>query len=198
MKTLICTAYGGDANKLAVYKLSPDKVILLSQKTEDENAKNIIKNGINKIKTTFGELAKIEIRIIEEYDVEKIIRETVRIIDQEHEQGNEITLHISEGRKTQTIACLLAAYKRKNKIRSCYYFTEDTEQALQLPILDFSIPEAKKGILEQVNKGETNIAKIYKKMRISKALAYKLFKELKQEGFIEENKLTQTGRIAIL
>ncbi len=45
-----------------------------------------------------------------------------------------------------------------------------------------------------------NITKIYNNLKISKALAYKLIKELKHDGFIkkEENELTESGKIAIL
>lgn len=216
MKTLISTIYRGDADLLAVYKFSPDKVILLPDKVmlstqkldeEKEGVKKTIKNGINTIKNTFEKLkVKVEVRQIDVYDIKKIIKEVMQIIDEEHKQGNEVILHISEGRKIQSFACLLAAYKRKEKVSACYYLIEETDQPLSLPLLDFKLPKSKIGILEQIGKGETNVEKIAGNIKMpnnkkmSKALAYKLLKELKQEGFIkkEQNELTESGKIAIL
>ena len=204
MKTLICTIYRGDADLVAIYKLSPDKIILLPQKLEGEteDVKKTVEKGIKDIKETFAKLkVTVETKTIDLYDIKKIIKETMQLIDQEHKQGNEVILHISEGRKTQSIAMLLAAYKRRDKVTACYYLVDERGGTpLALPLLDFSLSESKKGILEQVNKGENNVIKIAKNLKKSKALTYKLMKELKHDGFIkkDENELTESGKIAIL
>lgn len=204
MKVLISTIYRGDADLVAIYKLSPDKIILLPQKLDGESkdVRKTIEKGIKDIKETFGKLnVEVETKLIDLYDIKKIIKDIMNIIDKEYAKDNEVILHISEGRKTQSIAALLAAYKRRKKVAACYYMVDEKGGTpLSLPLLDFSLSETKKGVLEQISKGETNIIKISKNLRISKAMAYKVLKELKHDGFVkkEENELTESGKIAIL
>ncbi len=201
MRTLINTVFVGDVNLLAAYKLSPDKIILLVPKNLGKNAKLIITKAIKKTKETFTKLkVKVEIIKTSVYDIREIICDVMEVIDKEYRLGNEVLLHISEGRKVQSFACILAAYKRRNKVAACYYLIEETGQALELPLLDFTLSRSKIGILKELNRGERNMNTIAKNLKISKALVYRLLKELKQESFIrkEENELTDAGRIAIL
>jgi len=201
MKTLINTVFLGDVDMIAAYKFSPDKIILLIPEKLEGNSKKVVPKAVKDIKATFEKLkVRVETKQTAVYDLKKIIKDVMGIIDEEHKEGNEVMLHISEGRKVQSFACMLAAYKRKDKVSACYYLIEETGQALSLPLLDFSLTHAKKGILEEINKGVANVLEIAKNLKISKALAYKLLKELKHDGFIkkEENELTESGRIAIL
>jgi len=108
-------------------------------------------------------------------------------------------LHISEGRKTQSLGVLFAGFIKKDKIKGVYYFIEETNKALPMPLLDFKLSPTKTLILKEIASGNKKVADIIKKTKKSKAMIYAHLNELKKEGYITENmEITDAGKIARL
>lgn len=142
---------------------------------------------------------KVEIKQIRISTIKDTIIDVLHIINEEHKAGNSITFSITDGAKVPSIACLLAVYKAKNKIKNCYYKTE-TGQVLQLPpSLDLTLSETKRNVLDKISNGKT-VNEISKDMTISNVMVYRIIKELKIHGLITQagNELTDMGKIAIL
>ena len=90
---------------------------------------------------------------------------------------------------------------RKEKIKGAYYIIEETNTVLPLPLISFELGESKKKLLKEISKGNEKIQKIEKKLGIKQSAIYQHIQELKQEGYLENNKelkLTDFGRIIIL
>ena len=133
--TLISTIYEGNAVKAAIIKFSPDKVIIITSKPKDERkstSRKSVKDLRNRYKTI-----KIEVADTSVYEIPKIVNDVCKVIDKEHKSGNDILLHISEGRKTQSLGVLFAGFIKKDKIKGVYYFIEETNKAIPMPLLSF-------------------------------------------------------------
>src|SRR3989338_2942147 len=104
MKTLISTIRQGGAVLAAINKLSPDKLILLTIKARDKEREKSIEN----IKKNFGKILDIVEVPTELYDVPTIVRDVCAVIDKEVKLGNEVSIHISESRKTQALGAMFA------------------------------------------------------------------------------------------
>ena len=108
-------------------------------------------------------------------------------------------MHISEGRKTQSLGALFAGFIKKDKIKGVYYLIEETNKALPLPLLDFKLSSTKTMILKELASGNKKVADIIKKSKKSKAMIYAHLTELKKNGYITDNyEITDAGRICIL
>ena len=195
--TLISTIYEGNAVKAAIIKFSPDKVIIITSKPKDERkstSRKSVKDLRNRYKTI-----KIEVADTSVYEIPKIVNDVCKVIDKEHKSGNDILLHISEGRKTQSLGVLFAGFIKKDKIKGVYYFIEETNKALSMPLLDLKLSATKTMILREMASGNTKAADIIKKSKKSKAMIYAHINELKKEGYITDNmEITDAGRICIL
>ena len=135
----------------------------------------------------------------ESYDIVKIAKSVVKIIEKEYTSGNEIVLHITEGRKTMAIGSMYAAYARKKMIKGIYYITEEKNELISLPILELQINETKGKIMKEFAKGNTNIKNLAKLTGKTEAMIYAHISSLKTEGYISpKGKLTDSGRIVIL
>mgnify|MGYP001586057852 CR=1 FL=1 len=196
-KVVISTVYSGRSIKIAINKLAPDKLILLI----DEPIETTKKQTIEDLKKNFGDIIKIETLKTPLYELPDIIEKVTKKIDEESSGGNEIIIHITEGRKTVSLGLLFAGYLRKEKIKGAYYVIEETNQIIPLPIINFSLGESKKNILKQVEKGNGIVHEIQNKLNIKQGAIYQHVQELKKEGYLENNKelkLTDLGRIMIL
>src|SRR3989339_248275 len=195
--TLISTIYEGNAVKAAIIKFSPDKVIIVTSKPKDERkstSRKSIKDLRNRYKTI-----KIEVADTSVYELPKIVNDVCKIIDKEHKSGNELLLHISEGRKTQSLGVLFAGFIKKDKIKGVYYLIEETNKAIPMPLLDFKLSATKAMILREMASGNKKVADIIRKSKKSKAMIYAHINELKKESYITENlEITDAGRICIL
>ena len=198
MKTLISTVFVGDVTKIAAYKLSPDKLILFSSH-EFEHSKTAEK-GMEDIKKAFSGLpVVVEKRYTKMYEIDEIASDVIKCIEEEHKLGNEVLLHISEGRKTHFLGMLLAAYARKEMVSGVFYMVEETNKVLTLPLLPLMPSSAKVLILKEIGKGNTNVLDIAKKLKKTKGIVYIQLKELRSDGFIEkdEMRLTEVGRVSV-
>jgi CRISPR-associated protein Csa3 len=197
-KTLISTIYEGEATNVAIIKFSPDKVVLIGVDKSDPKRKTNLKKNIDKLKNKY-KLIKFEVLDTSVYEIPKIVDDVSKAIDKEHKLGNEITLHISEGRKTQSLGALFAGFIKKDKIKGVYYLIEETNKALPMPLLDFKLSPTKTKILKEIANGTKKVSDIIKKTKKSKAMIYAHINELKREGYITENmEITDAGRICIL
>ncbi len=200
-RVIISTIYEGYAVKQAITKLSPDKLILLVGEPFDTRKKDKMIRLIKTIKEFFKGTLMVETTKISSYNIPKIMEEVIKIIDKEFKEGNKIFVHTTEGRKTTSFALLFAAYRRKNKIKGAYYITEEEHTLIKLPLLNFEINDTKKSVLKEVSKGNGELKQIMKKLKLKQSATYQNLQELKQEGYLSNNKklkLTELGKIMTL
>lgn len=196
-RVVISTIYTGKAVKMAINKLSPDKLVLITDPSRDRRKTESIKL----IKKVFGDILDIEVLETSLYNIPEIIDKVTKKIDKEFKIGNKVLLHITEGRKITSLALLFAGYIKKEKIEGAYYIIEENNKVLPLPLISFELRESKKKLLKEISKGNEKIQKIEKKLGIKQSAIYQHIQELKQEGYLENNKelkLTDFGRIMIL
>ena len=195
MKTLISTIHEGGAVLAAINKLSPDKLILIVIDPLD----SIRKKAIDNIKKNFGKVIEIETIKTELYDIPKIVRDVNKAIEKESKAGNEISIHISESRKTQSIAAMFSGFINKDKIKGVYYIEEETGKVLAMPLLDFKLGPTKTRILKEISKGDKKMSSIIAKVGKNKSIVYSHIKDLKNDGYVTDSmELTDAGRICIL
>lgn len=200
-EVLISTIYEGYAVKQAVLKFSPDKLILLVDEPTDKRKKEKMISVIKAIKSLFKEGLIVEQIKISTYDIPQIMETAIKIIDEEFKKGNKIIIHITEGRKITSLALLFSAYVRKEKIKDIYYITEEKHEKIKLPLLEFGINNTKKEFLKEITKGNGELKNLQEKIKVGPSAAYQNIQELKEEGYLENNKelkLTDLGRIMIL
>ena len=197
-RTLISTIFEGEATNVAIIKFSPDKVILVCTNKFAPVGKSTLRKSIEQLKNKYKTI-KFEILKTPIYDIPKMVNDVCKVIDKEHKLGNEITLHISEGRKTQFLGTLFAGFIKKDKIKGVYYFIEETNKALAMPLLDFKLSATKTFILKELATGNKKASEIIKKTGKSKAMIYAHITELKKNGYLNEDmEITDAGRICIL
>ena len=192
MKVLISTIWKGSAVIQAIKLFSPNKVFFIA----DEPVEDIRNNSINMIKELFPNLEykTVSTKI---YDIVGIAKSVMDII--ESETGNEIIVHISEGRKTMSLGLLFGAYVKRELVSSAYYITEETNTPIQLPLVKLKLSKQKKGLLQKIDENITSISELAKKLKIKAPTVYVHMKELRDDGFLnKENKLTEIGRIILL
>jgi len=194
-KVVISTVFSGNAIKVVIRNLKPDKLILIV----DEPIHQTKQKTIDELKEKFKGIFDIETMKTSLYDIPEIMKAVTKKIDEEHKKGNEIILHITEGRKITSLALLFSGYARKDKVSESYYVEEEGNKMLPLPVIvKFDISDNKKKFLQEIEKGNTNLENIRKNLDIKESASYKYLKELKEERFIEDEKelkLTEIGRI---
>ena len=195
-KTLITTFYYGDAVNVAILKFSPDKVILLMSKERTGEDQKKVNSAFSKLKESYGNIIKIEKADVPIYDIPEVTKNVCALIDKERAQGNEVILHMSESRKTQSFGVLFAGFIKKSEIKGVYYIIQEENRILPMPLLDFKLSATKKQILEELSKGNTDIKSIIKKTGKSKAMIYAHIQELKKDAYLDnDNNLTDAGKI---
>ncbi|MFA5061407.1 MAG: CRISPR-associated CARF protein Csa3 [Candidatus Pacearchaeota archaeon] len=194
-KVVISTVFSGKAIKVVIKNLKPDKLILVV----DDPIHETKKQTIDELKEKFKGIFNIEVMKTSLYDIPEIMKAVTKKIDEEHDKGNEIILHITEGRKITSLALLFSGYARKDKVSESYYVEEEGDIMLALPVVvKFDISDNKKKFLQEIEKGNTDLEKIKNSLNIKESATYKYLKELKEEKFLEDTKdlkLTEVGRI---
>jgi len=196
-RVVISTIYSGKAVKMAINKLSPDKLILITDPSKDR----VKTESINLVRKIFSDILDIEVLETSLYDIPEIINKITKQIDQEFKKGNKVLLHITEGRKITSLALLFAGYMRKEKIEGAYYIIEETNTVLPLPLISLEIGESKRNLLKEISNGNEEIKKIERKLKIKQSAIYQHIQELKNDGYLEQDKelkLTDSGRMVIL
>jgi len=201
-RVVISTFFEGFAIKHIIPKLSPDKIIIaLDDLKSSEEKKEKMKETLKSLKDFFKDAIEIETFRISSYDIPKIMMEINNKIEEESKKGSEILIHITEGRKTTSLAVLFSAYLKKDLIEGAYYITEEDKELIKLPLLKFEISGTKKKMLSLINKGVTDINKIMSELNIKQSATYKNINELKAEGYLKKEDsliLTDLGKIMVV
>jgi CRISPR-associated protein Csa3 len=181
---------------VAITKLSPEKLILLIN--EDVGKERL--QSEETLRDTVGKVIEIETLNTSVYDVVKIARDTAEIIDNEKANGKKVIVNVSGGRKTQALGALFGSYARHGKVERIVYLTEEDNEVVEIPKLNYGISPTKKLILEEMAKGDSSVKNLSIKIGISRGMTYNHIRELREMGLIEHNKLdiTSAGQLAII
>jgi len=190
-KTLITTIFEGEAVVAAIHKFSPDKLIAIVPTPLGKERTAALSNIKKKFK-----FLKVELLKTETYDVPVIVADVCKAIDKEK---NEVSIHISESRKTHALGALFAGFIKKDKIKGVYYLEEETGAVLTMPLLNFRLSDTKTKILKAVDAGASTMPAIMKKIGKERSFTYEMVKKLKKDGFLsEELELTDAGKISVM
>jgi len=195
--TLITTLYTLDPVLVCITRLSPSKVIII---TEDGTTGRKVQ-AENTLEATFGKVIEIRKLITSLYDPVQVAQDVADAIEKEHDRGNQVILNVSGGRKPQAFGTLFGAYARSDMVKRIVYVTEEDNFMLEFPILSFNISPTKKAILEHIRLGEKAVTVIAAKVGISRGMAYNHIRELKEMGYISDEdgfRITDSGRLAVI
>jgi CRISPR-associated protein Csa3 len=195
MKVLIATLYNLEPVLKSAHKLSPDRMYLLIDKEPSKQQEDSLKI----LKDSLGKIIDIKVVKTEVYDIVKVAKKTVEIIDMQP-KDDEIFINVTSGRKTKAIGLLFGAYARSSKIKKIVYYPEEKDSLpVYLPKLQFNLNSSQKLILEYVEEGNfKSLMDLSEKIELSRAMLYRSMKELEEMGLIEDLKLTEAGKIARL
>ncbi|MBN2487483.1 MAG: CRISPR locus-related DNA-binding protein [Methanosarcinaceae archaeon] len=195
--TLISTIYTLEPVIVCVTRLSPSKLILL---TEEGAVEKKVRSE-QTLEATFGNVIEIEKKITSLYDPVRVAQDVAALIENEHARGNQIIINVSGGRKPQAFGALFGAYARSDMVKQIVYVTEEDNFIIDFPILGFNISDTKKTILEEIQSGVASVQEIAINVGISKGMAYNHLRELKAMGYItgvDGYSITDAGKIAVI
>lgn len=194
--TMISTIYSIEPVMICITQFSPKKVVLLREdKAPDE--KNKVEQILNDTVGKFIEIVSQETSL---YDVVRVAQDTADVIDEEKAAGRRVVVNISGGRKPQALGALFGCYARHQEVERIVYVTEEDSELIDLPILNFGISKTKKQVLESLINGENSVKNLAIKIGISRGMTYNHIRELREMGFIDQNKLeiTSAGQLAVI
>ena len=187
---MISTLWEGDVVSIAIYKLTPQKVILVL----DDNPKR--KKASLDLKEKFPNVQFDYVKV-HEFDVPEVARKIVEAVNKE--KDSDIYIHVTEGRKTMFLGGIFAASLLKDKTKGAFYLREDNNELMQVPLMEFKLSDTKSTILQELEKGNAKVEEIRKKAKVHRSLVYAAIKDLISDGLLTDDwKLTDTGRIALL
>ncbi|AFV22371.1 transcriptional regulator [Methanolobus psychrophilus R15] len=195
--TLITTLYNLEPVLICVTRLSPTKVIILTE----ENAVDRKVQAENTLEATFGKIIEVKKAITSLYDPVRVAKDVADIIEKEHALGKNVLINVSGGRKPQAFGTLFGAYARSDMVKKVVYVTEEDNFMIEFPILSFNLSPTKKVILELIQNGTSAVENIAANVGISKGMAYNHLRELKAMGYISDEggySLTDSGRLAVI
>lgn len=189
-KVMISTLWEGNVVPIVIYKLTPQKVILVL----DDNPKR--KKAALELKKKFPNIKFASIKV-HEFDVPEVTKKIVEAVKKE--EGNEIYIHVTEGRKTMFLGGIFAASLLKDKTKGAFYLREDNNELMNVPLMEFKISDTKAKILEELDKGNIKVAEITKKAKVHRSLIYAAIKDMIKSGLITKDwKLTDAGKIVVM
>lgn len=194
--TLISTIYSLEPVMACITHFTPKKLILLRE--EDSPDKKL--EAERMLKETVGKVIEVDAHLTSIYDVVQIAHDTAEAIEQEAAQGRKIIINISGGRKPQALGALFGCYSRHEEVERIVYVTQEDQEIIDLPILNFGISPTKRLILEELKEGETSVKNLSVKVGISRGMTYNHIRELRDMGFIHHSRLeiTSAGELAII
>lgn len=194
--TLISTIYSLEPVIICVTRLSPSKIILLTE----EGAPDKKVQSEETIEKTFKNALEFEKKYTSVYDTVRVAKDVAELIEQEHARGNQVIVNVSGGRKPQAFGVLFGAYARNEMVQRVVYVTEEDGFMIDFPVLSFNLSDTKKLILEEIQKGNSAVAQLATTAGISKGMTYNHLRELKAMGYIADGEngyiITDAGRIA--
>lgn len=194
--TLISTIYSLEPVMACITHFTPKKLILLRE--EDSPEKKL--EAERMLKETVGRVMEVEAQLTSIYDVVQIAQDTADAIEKEAAHGRKIIINISGGRKPQALGALFGCYSRHEEVERIVYVTQEDQEIIDLPILNFGISPTKRLILEELQEGDTSVKNLSVKVGISRGMTYNHIRELRDMGFIHHSKLeiTSAGMLAII
>lgn len=208
-RVLITGVYSGKAVKIAIAKLSLDKIFLVLEKDYDskknpsciEKEKNV--EELKELKKKFNKILDIELLKTDSvYNIYHIAEEVIKQIDKIPVE-DEILIHVSEGTKMMSFALNLAGNARKERVSGIYYIIEETNEIIKLPSLQIpDINKSQKLILNLIKNGINKPDKIILKLKKSKSVIYQSIKQLEEKEYIDFNdgqiSLSPLGKIKVM
>jgi CRISPR locus-related DNA-binding protein len=197
-KVLIATVYGHAPVMRTVTKFGVDKLILLSDPLGGKDQQD----AIDKVQKAIGEVVKIEVHQTEVYDIIKVAKKCVELLDRQDEK-DEIIVNVSSGRKPKMAGLLFACYARPKLVKKIVYVVEETNDIITFPKLSFQISESACAILENIERRTfKTIEELARKTKISRPMIYRHLDELIKMDLIERTDegyiITDAGRIVRL
>jgi CRISPR-associated protein Csa3 len=195
--TLITTLYTLEPVLICVTRLSPSKIIILTE--EDTAEKKVQAEQV--LEATFGKVIEIKKAVTSLYDPVRVAQDVATLIEKEHAVGRKVLINVSGGRKPQAFGALFGAYARSDMVTRIVYVTEEDNFIIDFPVLSFNISATKKLILELIQNGTVAVESIAVKAGISKGMAYNHLRELKSMGYVTDEdgyKITDSGRLAVI
>ncbi|MBP1909174.1 CRISPR-associated CARF protein Csa3 [Methanolobus bombayensis] len=195
--TLITTLYNLEPVLVCVTRLSPSKIIILTE----EGAVERKVQAENTLEATFGKVIEIKKAITSLYDPVIVAKDVVNIIEKEHALGRSVLINVTGGRKTQAFGALYGAFARSDMVKKVVYVTEEDNFMIEFPILSFNLSPTKKMILEIIQDGNVAVENIAVTVGISKGMTYNHLRELKTMGYVSDEggySLTDSGRLAVI
>ncbi|MGD9780268.1 CRISPR-associated CARF protein Csa3 [Methanomethylovorans sp.] len=195
--TLITTLYTLEPVLICVTRLSPSKIIILTE--EDTAEKKMQAEQL--LEATFGKVIEIKKAVTSLYDPVRVAQDVAALIEKEHALGRKVLINVSGGRKPQAFGALFGAYARSDMVSRIVYVTEEDNFIIDFPVLSFNISPTKKLILELIMNGTAAVEAIAVKAGISKGMAYNHLRELRSMGYITDEggyKITDSGRLAVI
>lgn len=195
--SLIATFYAIEPVMLCIKEFSPDRIILIRE--EDAPEKKLATEDL--VNKSFGKVITISVKFTSIYDVVRVARDVVEVIEEEHAKGQKVMINVSGGRKPQALGALFGAYARDKMIERIVYVTEEEHQLVELPKLSFALSATKRMVLEELQEDYDSIKSLAKRVGITRGMLYTHLKDLKELGYIDEQdgfKITTSGKLAIL
>lgn len=195
--SLVTTFYAIEPVMLCIKEFSPDRITLIRE--EDAPEKKLATEDL--VNKSFGNVINVSIKFTSLYDVIRVAGDVVEVIEEEHAKGQKIMINVSGGRKPQALGALFAAYARDEMIERIVYVTEEENQLIDLPKLNFALSATKRMVLEELKEGYDSIKSLAKRIGITRGMLYTHLKDLKELGYIDEQdgfKITTSGKLAIL
>ncbi|MCX9014171.1 MAG: CRISPR-associated CARF protein Csa3 [Candidatus Methanoperedens sp.] len=195
--TLISTIYTIEPVIVCVTRLSPSKLILL---TEEGTVEKKLRSE-QTLEDTFGKVIEIQKKNTSLYDPVQVAQDVANLIEEENARGSHVIINVSGGRKPQAFGALFGAYTRSDMVKRIVYVTEEDNFIIDFPILSFNISDTKKIILEHIKSGVSSVQDIAIGVGISKGMAYNHLRELKAMGYIKGEDgytITDAGKIAVI
>ncbi|AKB26304.1 Transcriptional regulator [Methanosarcina sp. MTP4] len=196
--TLISTIYSLEPVIVCITRLSPSKIVLISE----EGAVEKKVRSEETIEKTFGNILEVEKKYTSLYDTVRVAQDVANLIEEEHAKGNQVIVNVSGGRKPQAFGALFGAYARNDMVQRIVYVTEEDSMIIDFPVLSFNLSDTKKIILEQIQEGVSAVPQIAATVGISKGMTYNHLRELKSMGYIADGEkgyeITDAGKIAAI
>ncbi len=198
-KIIIATLYEKEPVLVSATKLGADVLYLVLD--NKENVKQ--EESLALIQKSLGSVVKIKTVRVGLYDIVGTAKKIVEILDNLSEK-DDITMNISSGRKTQSLALLFASYTRIRYVNRIIYVSKEDHKIIELPKLAFNLTDSQGRLIDQISKDEHgSLVKLAKKTGMSRGMLYRNLKELQDLGLIvleKESKyrLTDAGKIARL
>lgn len=179
----------------AIVKLSPSRLVLFINDEKDLT----LEENIKKLKATLGSALEIDVQQANIFDTFHLAEKVVASIEKEKKAGQTIVINITGGKKILALGVLFGAYARIDLVDRVVYGTEQDKQLYDLPKMNFNVGNTKLKILKELSKDKKSVAEISEKVDITPAMAYVHLRELKGQGYINENyEITMAGNLAML